>query len=620
MLEALLFWENVCGERLGVYMMFGQEGSVTAFLFHEGTEHHAYRYLGCHRMDNGYVFRVWAPSAARVFVVGDFNCWSEDDPMESLEGTGFWECTVPHSRISEGGLYKFKIYTADKVLYKADPFGAAGGSFGESASAVFDPQTFEWRDSCWMEGRKRMCADGGARYVPVNIYEAHLASWMRMGDGSVMSYEQIGNELCPYLLQMGYTHVELTDALCDNEAGEISSFYAPSGRFGSTRDFMLLVEMLHRAGIGVILDMDICNFALGEAGLSRFDGSCLFEMSSAAKDEKRLDLSRREVRSFVISNALYFAELFHIDGLRIKRLSELIYNEHGSVDRMRVALIRSLNEVLREHYCDVFTVSEDDLSGMRAVTSTAADGLGFTFKWDSVCTKDTLAFAAIPLKDRERHISELSAPLRHAFGEAGVMTLSLSDITEGKGSFISKMPGDYTQKFAGCKAFFAYMMTRPGKKLRAQGCEIGQFDEWSREESVQWFLLDYEAHARLQLYVARLNHLYLKTPALWEQDCTPSGFILDMAAGGVLAYRRRDKNGCEVVTAINFNPHRMTSYALGVGYGGEYEELLSSDSREFGGEGIENGVKVAALSKTGKTPYSIAVDLPPLGAVILKHR
>ena len=214
----------------------------------------------------------------------------------------------------------------------------------------------------------------------------------------------------------------------------------------------------------------------------------------------------------------------------------------------------------------------------------------------------------------------LSAPLKHAFGEASVLTLSLSDVAEGKKSFLSKMPGVYDQKFAGNRVFFTYMMTRPGKKFRFMGSEIGQFDEWDPERSVQWFLLDYESHARLQLYLARLNHIYLETPALWEQDCTPAGFVLDMAAGGVLAYRRRDKEGTEIVVVLNFTPYRMSSYTLGVGKCGEYEEILSSDSAEFGGSGIENGVKIASAAKTGKTPYSVTVDLPPLGALILKKK
>ncbi|MBQ3528547.1 MAG: alpha amylase C-terminal domain-containing protein [Clostridia bacterium] len=600
-------------------MTYGQEGTVTAFLFHEGTEHHAYRYLGCHRMDGGYVFRVWAPCAAKVYVVGDFNGWSEDDPMESLEGTGFWEAFIPSSRIREGGLYKYKLFCGQNVLYKADPFAASNGGWYESASRIFDPAGYPWRDGAWMEERKKKFSDGGARYSPVNIYELHMASWNRGEGGRVLSYTELGNELCPYLLQMGFTHVELTDALWDSEDGGISSFYSPSGRFGSARDFMELVEMLHRAGIGVAIEMDMFSFLDREEGLASFDGTSLYELGGEAEDT-RFDLSKREVRSFLISNALYFADLLHIDVIRLKSIGRLVYNERGAFDRQRLTFIRSMNSVIREHYPDVITITDDDLAGSSAVTSTATDGLGFTFKWDSVCTRDTLDYASIPLRERDRTISVLSAPLKHAFGEASVLTLSLSDVAEGKKSFLSKMPGVYEQKFAGNRVFFTYMMTRPGKKFRFMGSEIGQFDEWDPERSVQWFLLDYESHARLQLYLARLNHIYLETPALWEQDCTPAGFVLDMAAGGVLAYRRRDKEGTEIVVVLNFTPYRMSSYTLGVGKCGEYEEILSSDSAQFGGSGIENGVKTSSPAKTGKTPYCVTVDLPPLGALILKNK
>ena len=601
-------------------MLYGQEGTVTAFLFHEGTEHHAYRYLGCHRMDGGYTFRVWAPCATKVFVVGDFNGWSEDDRMESLEGTGFWEAFVPSRRISDGGLYKFKIYTGSDVIYKADPFAASNGGWKESASRVFDPATYPWRDGAWMAARKEKYSDGGARYCPINTYELHLASWKRGEDNRVLSYAEIGNELCPYLLQMGFTHVALTDALFDTEDGEISSFYSPSGRFGTARDFMELVEMLHRAGIGVAINMDILSFADCEEGLSLFDGSCLYECGCRGKDKKEFDLSKREIRSFLISNALYFADLLHIDVILLKNLGKLVYNKAGGFDRKRLAFVHDMNAVIRDHYPDVITVTDDDLGKRGAVTSTSEDGLGFTFMWDSVCTRDTLDYAMIPLRDRERMISVLSAPLKHAFGEASVLTLSLSDVAEGKMSFLSKMPGGYSQKFAGNRLFFTYMMTRPGKKLRFMGSEIGQFDEWEPESSTQCFLLDYEAHARLQLYLARLNHLYLETPALWEQDCTPAGFVLDMAAGGVLAYRRKDKAGTEVVAVLNFTPYRMSAYTVGVGRLGEYEEILSSDSAQFGGSGIENGLLSSRPAKTGKTPYSITVDLPPLGALILKNK
>ncbi|MBR5632766.1 MAG: alpha amylase C-terminal domain-containing protein, partial [Clostridia bacterium] len=355
-----------------------------------------------------------------------------------------------------------------------------------------------------------------------------------------------------------------------------------------------------------------------EHSLSGYDGYSLYPSSCGGCPTGRFEISSRVAQSFLVSNAVYLADMFHIDGIRMVDLHSVLCNERGVYDRGAVSLVRRINGVMRDYYPDVMMIT-DDLSGSSAVTSSASDGLGFTFKWDSVCTKDTLAYAQIPLEERARHTSELSAPLKHAFGEASVLTLAHADVKDQRQSFMAQMPGSYDEKFAGNRVFFTYMMTRPGKKLRFMGSEIGQFDPWDPFGEIQWFLLDYQRHASLQLYLARLGKIYLETPALWEQDCTPQGFSLDSAQGGVFAYRRFDLCGGEVAVALNFTPYRINKYQIGVDRSGVWEELISSDSTEYGGSGVENGTVEAVEQKGGALPYSLTVDLPPLGAVVLKY-
>jgi len=592
-------------------------GNQYADSFNEGMEYRAYRYFGCHYTNGGYVFRLWAPSAEKVFVVGSFNGWSEATPMVRLLGSGLWEGFVPEGELEIGDLYKYKLVCGDKEAYKADPFAAYSGIWPESASRVFPIREYDWSDGAWMEERRKSFSGPDARRRPINIYELHIPSWKKRRDGTVLSYTELCDSLTPYLLQMGYTHVEIIEPF-EAVEGIKSCFYAFSALHGSPLEFCELVDALHKAGIGVILDWNIYEFSLAEHGLYGFDGYSICYDADGEDKKKRFDLSSRVVQSFLISNAVYLADTFHIDGIRMEKLSSVLYNENGSFDRAATALVRRTNGVMRDYFPDVIMMT-DDLFGKNGVTSSASDGLGFTFKWDSVCTRDTLAYSAIELSERARHTSELSAPLKHAFGEASVLTLAHSDVAEKRQSFISMMPGNYDEKFAGNRVFLTYMMTRPGKKLRFMGSEIGQFDEWDPFGEVQWFLLDYEKHARLQLYLAKLGHIYLENPALWELDCEPRGFSLDSAQGGIFAYRRFDSDGGEIAVVLNFTPYRICKYSVSVSREGEWEELISSDSAQFGGSGVENGRVESIPVRTGTTPYSLTVDLPPLGAVVLKY-
>ena len=536
--------------------------------------------------------------------------------MTRLSQNGLWEGFVSEDCVKPGDLYKFKFETSCGERYKADPFASWSGVWPETASRVFDLGGHSWRDSAWMKDRKKRFSATEARKQPVNIYEVHLPSWKKHKDGSVRSYTEIADSLAPYLLQMGYTHVEIIEPFEAIE-GEKSCFYAFSGLHGSPGDFMEFVDMMHRAGIGVILDWNILDFSLEESGIVGFDENSL----CASGDEGsvgRFDYSSHVAQSFLVSNAVYLADMFHIDGIRLENISKIIYRDGLIPDRAALSLIRRTNGVMAEYFPDVMMIT-DDLPGVVGVTSDASNGLGFTFKWDDVCTKDTLDYASIELSERARYTSVLSAPLKHAFGDASVLTLPHYEVMAGKQSFISKLPGGYDEKFAQNRVFLTYMMTRPGKKLRFMGSEIGQFDEWDQFGELQWFLLDYEKHARLQLYLARLGSLYLETPALWELDCDPRGFSLDSAQGGIFAYRRFDSQGGEVAVLLNFTPYRICKYSFGVNHGGTWKELISSDSAQFGGGGVENPEVVATPVRGMSTPYSLSVDLPPLGAVVLEY-
>lgn len=584
--------------------------------FIEGSEYRAYTILGCHEAQGGFLFRVWAPKADKAYVTGSFNDWGDDCPMAKIDPKGLWEGFVSKDRISHGDLYKYKLVGGcTKAVYKADPFASYAGSFPETASRVYSTAGYRWRDRAYMEDRKKNFSKGGARSRPVNIYELHIPSWKKRADGSSHSYLTLAEDLAPYMMQMGYTHVEIMDPFGAENDGK-SAFYALSPNHGSPKEFMEFVDMMHRAGIGVILDWDVSRFSMAEHGLSLFDTGPV--MDKVGDESGKFDYSVREVQSFIISNAVYLADVYHIDGLRMESLPAVIYGTGGFPDRNAVSLVRRINGVMSDYFPDVMMIT-DDLSGRGAVTSDTSEGLGFTFKWDSVCTRDTLAYAAMDLSQRASHTSELSAPLKHAFGEASVLTLSHYDVMEGRQSFISKMPGSYEEKFAGNRVFLTYMMTRPGKKMRFMGSEIGQFDEWDKNGEVQWFLTDYTSHARLQLYLAELGRLYLENPPLWEQDCSPKGFSLDVAQGGIFVYRRFDLFGNEMAIALNFTPYRICKYSIDVSKGGYWKELISSDSVRFGGSGVENGTLEALPHRSTKTPYSLTVDLPPLGAVVLKH-
>ncbi len=619
--------------------------NLAAYLFFEGTNYTAYDYFGVHRSDDGVVFRVWAPSAERVLVIGDFNGWQNTDPMVRLTEGGIWEAKLSADRVREGDRYKYKIIGHGKEINKADPYGVCTECPPATASVVEFLEGYTWRDGGWMSYRKRK---KGKMYAePMNIYELHMGSWKRHGDGSYYTYSELATELATYVKQMGYTHIELMPIMehpFDGSWGyQIGSFYAPSARFGTPRDFMGFVDSMHEAGIGVILDWVPAHFPKDEHGLYEFDGGPLYEYQSQERMEyagwgtRRFDVGRNEVICFLVSNALFWLKKYHVDGLRVDAVASMIYldydkragewtpnifGDHRCLES--VSFFRRLNGCIKEYVPDVMMIAEESTAWQGVTSFEGYDGLGFDMKWNMGWMNDTLSHGKLDPIYRKYHHERITFSMTYAFSEQYVLPISHDEVVHGKGSLLGKMPGDYWQKFAGVRVYLGYMMTHPGKKLLFMGSEIGQFREWNHDGSVEWFLLEYDAHARLQHYVSKLNHLYLETPALWQIDSSWEGFRwidADNRDHSILSYRRIDRKGREVLVLLNFTPVAREDYLLGVPEAGSYEEIFNSDALEFGGSGVIN---VGALESTGQawnhSPDSIRLRIPPLGVTILRLR
>ncbi len=613
------------------------------YLFHEGTNYRAWEYLGLHRTEGGFVARVWAPNAHLVFLVGDFNAWQETHPMVRVSAKGVFECVFESCDFAEGSLYKFKIYHRNGVSFKADPYARGSEEAPETASVYREVDGFAWTDTGWLAYRAKKMR-GNAYAQPINIYEMHVGSWRRGVDGKPLRFPELAEELAPYLKQMGYTHVELMPVMehpFDGSWGyQVTGYFAPCARYGTPYELMDFVDKMHGAGIGVILDWVPAHFPKDAHGLYEFDGTPLYEYQGSDRIEHRgwgtrcFDVGREEVQCFLISNALYWAQVYHADGLRVDAVASMLYldydrlphewvpNVHGDNRNLEaIAFFGKLNAAMRERCPDVLVIAEES-TAWGNLTSTENGGLGFSLKWNMGWMNDTLSYAALDPIYRKYHHTCMNFSLTYAFGERYVLPISHDEVVHGKRSLIERMPGDYAQKFAGVRAFLAYMMTHPGKKLLFMGCEIGQFREWDHAGEIEWFLLGYDKHAALQHYVAALNHFYLQNPPLYERDHDWSGFQwidADNAEDSVLSYRRIDARGREIVVILNFTPVRRESFRVGVPVHGEWSEVFNSDATEYGGEGIRNeGMLKSEKIAWRHLPQSVVLTLPPMSAVFLK--
>ena len=620
---------------------------MAAYLFHQGTNFHAYEYLGMHIEGKNVAFRVWAPNADYVSVCGDFNFWNRDaDPMTRTTEGGVWELKIPTSRIEMGQCYKYCIRNKGRELLKADPYGFSMQRPPETASLICDISGYTWRDEGWMNYRKETFNRANYLAQPVNVYEVHLGSWKKHEDGSYYSYAELAGDLAPYLKQMGYTHIELmpiSEHPFDGSWGyQVCGYYAPTARHGSPKDFMAFVDAMHEAGIGVILDWVPAHFAKDAHGLYEFDGQPLYEYQGWDRIEhegwgtRRFDVGREEVQSFLISNAVYWLKEYHVDALRVDALASMLYldydkrpgewvpNVYGENKCLEaIAFFQKMNGYLAANYPDVMTIAEESTSWAN-ITGFENNGLGFSYKWNMGWMNDTLAYVQEDPLWRSYHHEKMNFSILYSFSERYMLPISHDEVVHGKKSLLDRMAGDYETKFAGARTYLTYMMTHPGKKLLFMGSEIGMFREWDHDGELEWFLLNYDMHAKYQLFISRLNQLYLENPELWELDESPESFVWidpDNREQSIFSYRRIAKNGDELLVYLNFLPVEHKNFLAAVPEAGEYEEVFNSDAIEFGGKGVLNrGMLMSEECVLREYTQAVSITLPPMSAVVLKKR
>jgi len=613
---------------------------------HNSYDYRSYNFLGAHFTNidgiNGAVFRIWAPNAEAIYLIGDFNNWKGTE-YTMVKGTdsGIWSIFIPN--LKEWDMYKYEIHTKDgKVLHKSDPYAFYSELRPGSASKLVSLKSYKWDDSIWMEHRK-----GTNVYEsPINIYEVHAGSWKQKSDGGYYTYRELADELVGYVKNMGYTHIELmplSEHPFDGSWGyQSTGYYSLTSRFGSPYDFMYFVDKCHREGIGVILDWVPGHFCKDDNGLRLFDGTALYEYSDPRRGENyswgtcNFDLGKPEVQSFLISNAVFWFEMYHIDGLRVDAVASMLYldfgrkpgewvpNKHGGRENLEaVDFIRKLNKAVFEYFPNVLMIAEESTAWPLVTAPTDLGGLGFNYKWNMGWMNDMLKYMAMDPVHRKWHHNLITFSLMYAYSENYVLPLSHDEVVHGKKSLLDKMPGDYWQKFANLRAFFGYMASHPGKKLLFMGGELGQFIEWRYACGLDWVLLEYEMHRKIQHYVKSLNDIYLSEPALWELDHVSGGFEwidCNNCNQSIIVFMRKGKKPKDtIITVCNFTPVVYEDYRIGVPYSCNYTEILNSDRQEFGGSDQKNtGILRAERQKWQNQEYSVEIMVPPLSAVYFK--
>ena len=613
-------------------------------VFHTGDSVRAYDFLGAHLVNrndkNGVVFRVWAPTARSVSVAGDFNNWNNEANYMYNIGYGVWEVFV--EGVKQFCTYKYCIESeyGDRLM-KADPYAFHAQTRPGQASVVYDIESYSWNDSEWFNKRK----ENNISSSPMNIYEIHAGSWRKYPDGNFFNYQKLADELIPYLKEMHYTHVQLMPIMeypYDGSWGfQTTGYYAPTSRYGTPSDFMAFVDKLHGEGIGVILDWVPSNFPTDDFGLARFDGSPLYE-SNDPKTSKRdswgtclFNYARFEVTSFLVSCAMFWLDKYHIDGLRIGALSSMLYLDYGKTEGEwepnkfggkenldAVDFVKRLNTAVHMYHPDVMMFAEENTSWPKLTHKIEDGGLGFDFKWNMGWMNDMLHYMSLNSMWRPFNHDSLTFSFYYAFSQKFLLPISHDEVSHGKGSLIKQMPGKYDEQFAGVRAFITYMYAHPGKKLVFMGTEIGQFDEWNHEEAIQWDLLEFEKHKKLRTFFKELNKFYLDCKPLYELDTVWKGFDWihhDDYTNSVIAFKRTDKNGDEIVSVCNFQPIRRDEYCIGVPKYGLYDEVFNSDEERFGGSGVVNGNNIKTeVMKIHGFDQGLSLTLPPLSVIYLR--
>ena len=614
---------------------------LNLFLFHQGTNYTTYKFLGAHfgEKDNkqGVWFRVWAPHAEKVSVVGDFNDWKVwFNNMYKISEQGVWEIFIEN--VGNFDAYKYAIYNNGKIFYKADPYAFHSETPAKTASKVYELGEFVWNDQEYQNNKKPVYDK------PMNIYEVNLLSWKKHDDDSYYTYKEYADELVSYVLSMGYTHVEimpLSEFPFDGSWGyQVTGYYSITSRFGTPDDFKYLVNKFHSNGIGVILDWVPAHFPKDEHGLIEFDGDYCYENQGWDRIEHKtwgtriFDLGRNEVQSFLISNAIFLFDEFHIDGLRVDAVASMLYldydkkdgewipNENGgNFNLQSIEFLKKLNKAVFERFPNALMIAEESTAFPLITKPTFLGGLGFNYKWNMGWMNDILDYMSTDPYFRAGKHNKLTFSMCYAFSENYILPISHDEVVHGKKSLLDKMPGEYYDKFCNLRAFCAFMMSHPGKKLSFMGSEYGQFKEWNYEEGLEFFMKKYKLHEKLSFYNETLNNIYKNNSPLFEIEDSWDGFRWispDESNNNVISFERIDKKGRKIVVIINFSGNDFYHYRLGV-ENGEYKVILCSDDRKFGGRGYLNKKTYKTAKKSAhNSTDSILIRLPRLSALYLE--
>ena len=608
--------------------------------FHNGSSTHAFEHMGCHPEVRdgveGFVFRVWAPNAQRVSVVGDFNFWNGEDLPMTRVSQGIWEAWSPNAKV--GQAYKYLVTSPwGNTVHKADPYGFQAQLAPETSSIIWLQNNYQWQDEAWFE----KTAQTDPLHAPMNIYELHVGSWRRKPDGTTYTYAELAPMLADYLKEMQYTHVELmplaTYPFEPSWGYQVTGYYAPTARYGDPDDLKVLVDTLHKAGIGVLLDWVPAHFPKDLYGLYEFDGTCCYELSDPTMNEhpdwttRIFDFGRPEVKSFLISCAVYWLKEYHIDGLRVDAVSSIVYldysrqyykpNRYGGRENLEgIEFLRQLNQACFAVRKGTIMVAEESHAYPMVTWPPQDGGLGFLFKWNKGWMNDTLRYMKEDPVNRKYHHDKLTFSMAYAFAENFILPLSHDEVVHMKGSLINKMPGDYFWKFAGLRLLRGYQMVQPGKKLCFMGGEFGQFIEWDYRKELDWMLLDFEQHRKMQDYTRDLNRFYLENTPLWADDSNWNGYQWiqpDDGDNSIISFRRIDPTAkTELVVVLNMTPVTRENYHLGLPRKGEYVPVFCSDDLKYGGTGTCSQPVTAFEGQYREYKYKGLFKVPPMSLTI----
>jgi len=621
--------------------MHNDSTNLAQYLFHEGTNYRAWEYMGAHKFKNYCVFRVWAPKAKEVYVTGDFCSWDRKAcKATKITDDGIYECVVENA--DEFQNYKFVIVTQDgREILKSDPYAFHSETRPGTASKIYDIEKYSWKDSKWMSKRKE------APYrKPVNIYELHFGSWKRYADGNNFSYRKMAEELVPYLKEMNYTHIELmpmSEYPYDKSWGyQVTGYFSPTSRYGEPQDFMYFIDCCHRNNIGVILDWVPAHFPKDENGLYEFDGTFCYEYESEKKREhpdwgtRIFDYGKPEVLSFLISNACFWLNKYHIDGLRVDAVASMLYLDYGKKDGEweankyggngnleAIEFFKKLNTQVFSEFEGIMMIAEESTAWPMVTHPVNDGGLGFNYKWNMGWMNDSLSYMKTDPFFRKGVHNNLTFSLTYAFSENFILPLSHDEVVHLKGSLIGKMPGDENMKFANLRAYISYMYAHPGKKLMFMGGEFAQSSEWNEEIELQWGILENENNAKFHNFIKELNQFYKNEPSLWECDDSWDGFdwaSCDDDNNNVISFYRKDSRQNMILAICNFSGVGQTKYKLGVPKSGKYKEVFSTDLEKYGGKTAELNSYNAKKGDIHGRKHYIEVELPAFSTVYIYKR